>query len=67
MKRSSGIDLDSVTWRKSSYSNADGGDCVEVADGLLSLVPVRDSKHPDGPVLFFPASAWADLVAVLKA
>ncbi|WP_373562682.1 DUF397 domain-containing protein [Streptomyces sp. sk226] len=21
-------------WRKSSYSNSDGGDCVEVADGF---------------------------------
>ncbi|MFF4174543.1 DUF397 domain-containing protein [Streptomyces sp. NPDC001750] len=36
--------LRTATWRKSSYSNGDGGDCLEVADGHLGLVPVRDSK-----------------------
>ena len=32
MKRSRGSDLSLVAWRKSSYSNGDGADCVEVAD-----------------------------------
>lgn len=27
------------TWRKSTYSGANGGDCVEVAD-----IPVRDTR-----------------------
>lgn len=53
-------------WRKSSYSNGDGGNCVEVADGLPGLVPVRDSKVPKGPALVLPASAWAPFVAALK-
>ncbi|WP_405612503.1 DUF397 domain-containing protein [Streptomyces sp. NBC_00076] len=54
-------------WRKSSYSNGDGGDCVEVADNLAGLVPVRDSKAvPDGPALLLTAHAWAPFVAALK-
>ncbi|MFF7713676.1 DUF397 domain-containing protein [Streptomyces sp. NPDC087659] len=61
------IDLSTVVWRKSSYSNGDGGACVEVADGLLGVVPVRDSKLPDGPVLVVPAGAWAAFVTAVKA
>ncbi|MFF7626951.1 DUF397 domain-containing protein [Streptomyces cyaneofuscatus] len=51
--------LPSATWRKSSYSNSDGGNCVEVADGLPGLVPVRDSKRPERPAVIFGASAWS--------
>ncbi|OUD01181.1 DUF397 domain-containing protein [Streptomyces swartbergensis] len=58
MKRSKGIDLSSVAWRKSSYSNGQGADCVEVADNLPGITPVRDSKNPHGPALVFPARAW---------
>ncbi|MER6331441.1 DUF397 domain-containing protein [Streptomyces sp. NPDC001034] len=54
-------------WRKSSYSNESGGNCVEVADNIPGLVPVRDSKRPDGPALLLPATAWAPFVASLKA
>ncbi|MGW7450444.1 DUF397 domain-containing protein [Streptomyces sp. NPDC054787] len=61
------LDLSAARWRKSSYSNTDGGVCVEVADGLPGLVPVRDSKRPDGPVLVLAATAWAPFVATLKA
>jgi hypothetical protein len=53
-------------WRKSSYSNGDGGHCVEVADNVPGLIPVRDSKAPDGPALLLPAHAWAPFVAALK-
>ncbi|MBY8343485.1 DUF397 domain-containing protein [Streptomyces spinosirectus] len=57
-------DLSSALWRKSSYSNGSGGDCVEVATGLPGIVPVRDSKNAqDGPVLLFPAGAWAAFLA----
>ncbi|KOG38185.1 DUF397 domain-containing protein [Streptomyces resistomycificus] len=59
---SSTHDLTSVRWCKSSYSNADGGSCVEVADGLAGLIPVRDSKVPGGPVLVVSADAWAAFV-----
>jgi hypothetical protein len=53
-------------WRKSSYSNTSGGDCLEVADGHHGLVPVRDSKCPDGPVIVLPAVAWAPFIQGLK-
>ena len=33
-----------ITWRKSSYSGNNGGDCVEV--GTAQVVAVRDSKDP---------------------
>ncbi|MGX4690063.1 DUF397 domain-containing protein [Streptomyces sp. JNUCC 63] len=63
---SNGIDLSSAIWRKSSYSNGDGGDCVEVADGLMGIVPVRDSKLPRGPFLTVTAPTWASFVTALK-
>ncbi|WP_043677060.1 DUF397 domain-containing protein [Streptomyces xylophagus] len=56
------IDLSSALWRKSSYSNGTGGDCVEVRDDLPGVVPVRDSKVPHGPALLIPALAWAPFV-----
>ncbi|MEU1253619.1 DUF397 domain-containing protein [Streptomyces chartreusis] len=52
-------DLSNVRWRKSTYSNGDGGNCVEVADGVPGVIPVRDSKlASDSPVLLVPAHAW---------
>ena len=33
-------DLSSTTWRKSTYSGEDDDDCLEVADGHPTLVPV---------------------------
>ncbi|MGV9912470.1 DUF397 domain-containing protein [Streptomyces tendae] len=58
-------DLGSARWRKSSYSNGDGGDCVEIATGLRHLVPVRDSKQArdgGGPVLLFRPRTWQAFV-----
>lgn len=60
------IDLSAASWRKSSYSNQDGGACVEVSDDFLDAVPVRDSKVAHGPVLVFPASGWDAFVSSLK-
>lgn len=56
-------DLRNAQWRKSSYSNSDGGNCVEVSDGYPGVVPVRDSKVPSGPVLLLNSTAWSDFVA----
>ncbi|MFE2169756.1 DUF397 domain-containing protein [Streptomyces sp. NPDC059447] len=64
---SHGFDLSAATWRRSSYSNGTGGECVEVADGYAGVVPVRDSKVEDGPVLVVSAAAWGPFVATLKA
>ena len=59
-------DVSAAVWRKSSYSNGDGGHCVEVADGFPGVVPVRDSKVPGGPVLVFPAAGWAAFVTAVR-
>ncbi|MEU1287954.1 DUF397 domain-containing protein [Kitasatospora sp. NPDC005856] len=56
-----------MNWRKSSYSNPSGGDCVEVAEGAIGIVPVRDSKDPDGPALAFTPDAWQSFVAGVQA
>jgi len=53
-------------WRKSTYSNGSGGECLEVADGVTGVIPVRDSKVPDGPVLLLPASAWSSFLSGLR-
>ena len=59
--------LSNVTWRKSSYSNPDGGACLEVAGNAPApVVPVRDSKNPEGPALTFPASAWSAFVVAVR-
>ncbi|MEI7035104.1 DUF397 domain-containing protein [Streptomyces pratensis] len=53
-------------WRKSSYSNGDGGSCLEVQDHHPSAVPVRDSKVPGGPALLVPAAGWTSFVDAVK-
>ncbi|MGW1268215.1 DUF397 domain-containing protein [Streptomyces sp. NPDC002491] len=60
------IDLSNVTWRKSSYSNTTGGDCLEVADQVPAVVPVRDSKAPGRGAVLFGADAWASFVGALR-
>jgi hypothetical protein len=61
------IDLSTALWRKSSYSNGSGGDCVEVASGLPDVIPVRDSKRVEcGPVLLFRTPAWGSFLTSLK-
>ncbi|MCT2592240.1 DUF397 domain-containing protein [Streptomyces sp. N2-109] len=59
----------SPVWVKSSYSNGQGGECIEWApDGAAArrVVPVRDSKNPHGPALVFPASSWTSFVSAVK-
>lgn len=60
------LDLSTARWRKSSFSNGDGGNCVEVADGVPGVLPVRDSKDPEGPALVFTADAWTAFVHAVK-
>ncbi|CAL9421694.1 hypothetical protein SUDANB106_01885 [Streptomyces sp. enrichment culture] len=59
-------DLSTAAWRKSSHSNGDGGACVEVADGFPGVIPVRDSKAPEGPALVFPNAGWSAFVTAVK-
>ncbi|MBM7776459.1 hypothetical protein JOD54_006663 [Actinokineospora baliensis] len=51
-----------VTFRKSSLSSTNGGECVEVGF-RPGLVAVRDSKCPAGGLVVLPAAAWAGLLA----
>ncbi|WP_436788545.1 Scr1 family TA system antitoxin-like transcriptional regulator [Yinghuangia sp. YIM S10712] len=53
-----------VTWRKSSYSGNQGGNCVEVAS--LDGVGVRDSKDVRRGHLTIRPAAWETLTAALK-
>lgn len=39
-------------WRKSTFSNP-SGNCVEFAEAAGELVAVRNSRFPDGGVLFY--------------
>ncbi|MFJ7767343.1 DUF397 domain-containing protein [Streptomyces sp. NPDC097107] len=50
-------------WFKSSYSGAEGGDCVEVAADTV-VVHVRDSKAAAGPVIAMSRDAWAGFVGL---
>ncbi|MEU6209812.1 DUF397 domain-containing protein [Streptomyces sp. NPDC085612] len=60
-------DVNSLSWRTSSYSNSESNSCVEVSDDLPGLVPVRDSKLAAvGPVLLFPAAVWAPFIRAVK-
>ncbi|WP_405912440.1 DUF397 domain-containing protein [Streptomyces sp. NBC_00963] len=60
------IDLNAAVWRKSSYSNGEGGACLEVVDRCPGAVPVRDSKMPDGAVLLLTHQGWATFVQSVK-
>ncbi|MDH6705921.1 hypothetical protein P3T27_002643 [Kitasatospora sp. MAA19] len=59
------VDLTGAYWRKSSYSGS-GGTCVEVADGFIGMMPVRDSKDPSGPPLLFSSAAWQSFVTAVR-
>ncbi|MFD8631810.1 DUF397 domain-containing protein [Streptomyces sp. NPDC059533] len=58
-------DLAAPSWRASSYSGGQG-ECVEVADNVPGIVPVRDSKRPAGPVIGFGPGAWQAFVTQVR-
>ncbi|MFA1537779.1 DUF397 domain-containing protein [Actinomadura monticuli] len=53
------------SWRKSSHSGPEQGDCVEVAN-LSSGVAIRDSKNPCLAHLTLTPRAFAALLARAK-
>ncbi|MYV97039.1 DUF397 domain-containing protein [Streptomyces sp. SID3343] len=55
----------SAKWRKSTFSNPDGGSCLEVAPGF-AVVPVRDSKDPSIGHLTVAAASWSALLSSLR-
>jgi hypothetical protein len=60
------MDQLSATWRKSTYSGGNGGDCVEVARNLPRIVVVRDSKNPGAPSLTLAPDDWRTFTGQVK-
>jgi hypothetical protein len=50
-------------WAKSSYSDPNGGDCLEARQPAPGTVQVRDSKDLNGSVLTVSASRWLGFLA----
>ncbi|TMM40234.1 MAG: DUF397 domain-containing protein [Actinobacteria bacterium] len=59
------VDLSGAVWRKSSASGPYSDNCVEVAF-VDEAIAVRDSKHPEGPVLLFTQAEWDAFVGGAK-
>ena len=60
-------DTAGLSWRKSSYSGANGGNCVEVV-GQDGTIMVRDTTdHGNGPVHRFTPADWRTFVTSVKA
>jgi hypothetical protein len=59
------VDLNGASWFKSSYSH-NGGECLEVSASVPGVVPVRDSKDPEGPALTFATEGFASFVQGVK-
>ncbi|MFI2909485.1 DUF397 domain-containing protein [Streptomyces sp. PDY-4] len=62
-------DLTGVRWVRSTYTGDGGGNCVEWAPGLAAsagIVPVRDSKAPEGPSMIVQSSAWTTFLTMAK-
>lgn len=60
-----GTDHALTTWRKSSYSGGNGGNCVEVGETERAVV-VRDTQDRAGAVLAFGPDAWRRFAATIK-
>lgn len=56
-----------AAWFKSSYSEANGTGCVEIAHLTRTAeVGIRDSKDKTGPALVVPVAAWAEFVTEVR-
>jgi hypothetical protein len=53
------------SWRKSSYSSGNGGQCVE-AGHATGVVLVRDTTDRTGVTLSVSPTAWASFTASLR-
>lgn len=50
--------IEKLSWFKSSYSDGEGGQCLEVAIAP-DAVHLRDSKHPAGPLVALSPTTWS--------
>ncbi|MEV5573363.1 DUF397 domain-containing protein [Spirillospora sp. NPDC052269] len=57
--------LAAASWRKSSHSQGEGAECVELAR-IAATICLRDSKDADGPALVFSPSHARALVTLVK-
>ncbi|MEU8958422.1 DUF397 domain-containing protein [Streptomyces sp. NPDC048518] len=55
-----------LTWFKSSYSDSEGGACVEVALDRGESIRIRDSKLPASPEITVTAPAWSAFVGAVQ-
>lgn len=55
-----------LVWHKSSFSNGNGGNCVEVATLPDGGYAVRNSRDPGGAMLTFTVDEWMAYVAGVK-
>ncbi|MQY11228.1 hypothetical protein SRB5_13430 [Streptomyces sp. RB5] len=53
------------SWKKSTHSGNQGGDCVEVS-AHAAHIHVRDTKNRTGPSLTFTPAEWEAFVAGVK-
>lgn len=60
-------DTEGLSWFSSSYSNDQGGQCVQGGFCGNGDMAVRDSKNPHGPAFRFSPAAWQSFVAGIKA
>ncbi|MBW8483763.1 DUF397 domain-containing protein [Actinomadura parmotrematis] len=60
------MDMSNAAWRKSTYSNESGSNCVELA-ATTSLLAVRDSQAPQAGYLLLTRDQFAHLSAAIKA
>jgi hypothetical protein len=52
-------------WRKSTFSDGNGGQCVEAASGNGTVL-VRDTTDRDGGTLAFSVEAWQTFLGTLR-
>ncbi|KUL37285.1 hypothetical protein ADL22_22070 [Streptomyces sp. NRRL F-4489] len=58
-----------LAWVKSSHSEGNGGACLEMsptAAPAQGVVPLRDSKAPDGPAIIVSVAGWSSFVDAVK-
>ncbi|WP_433855229.1 DUF397 domain-containing protein [Streptomyces kronopolitis] len=59
-------DLPEENWKKSSYSGAQSGDCLEVQITHDGRVAARDSKTPSMGAFVFSPEGWSAFVEDVK-
>jgi len=59
------VNLDNAVWQKSTRSGPYSDNCVEIAF-VDNAIAMRDSNHPDGPVLLFTQAEWDAFVLGAK-